>query len=101
MKRELTQEQREHLEALIRTTNRMIQEMEMNLERLKGEKKAHERFLRDYGQPVLIPPEGGDVKANATLQEISDSCAKSEEDTLHMLMRQTRIECMGMWIEVK
>ena len=127
MERELTREQREHLEALIRTIARVIGRLEMELERVRNEKKGHEVLLRDYGQPVLLAPDGSDSAVrttdgdiprqgrgddgsgwldcegltNKTLLEICDACACGEDDNLRTAMGIKRIKCMGMEFEVK
>lgn len=120
MERELTREQREHLEALIRTSFRIVGRLEMELERIRREKRAHENFLRDYGQPVLLggePPQastapmareddgsdwlGCDGLTNETLREICDACAFGEEENLRTAMGIKLIKCMGMEFEVK
>ena len=73
----------------------------MELERLKNELKAHEQFLRDYGQPVLIPSADGDPGIHPMLREICDACDCGEEANLKTLMGIKIIKSLNCAFVVK
>ena len=82
-KRTLTEEERKRLEALIKATRLAVRMCENDLERLRGELKAHETFLRDFDQPVLWPLPAPTQR----MQEIVDHCHQADDATLEKLLR--------------
>lgn len=99
--RELTQEEKQHIEALIKTQQYVVNLCRLELDNLEHQLKASQSFFRHFGQPVLIPAESPDEQVDQMIKQICDSCEQSDLATLEILMKIKMVKCFGVGYKVE
>lgn len=100
MERKLTEEQREHLEELIKVSEIVIRGAQTRIEELRSKKKTYEVMLRDYDQPSLLLPESANPDVDSMLNDVIENGNMLEDEALKDMMNTNRIVFFGVVFHV-